>query len=60
MRKEKCCWLAQQYKKGWKLGFCLGNDKPLWLKNIYFANEKECEKVLARSIVFVNMKEAQK
>lgn len=54
---SKCCWLAQEFKKGWKLGFCIDNDKPLWLRNVLFANEKECQKALNKNIVFVHLKE---
>lgn len=56
MKKEKCCWLAQEYRKGWKLGFCIENDKPLWLRNVLFVSEKEVKKALRRNIVFVHLK----
>ncbi len=38
--KTKYCWIAKQYRLGWKLGFCAGEDKTRWLKHIYLKDEK--------------------
>ena len=55
MRTIKSCWIAKQCRKGWKLGYCIENDKPLWLRNILFVAPKDVEKALRANIVFVEM-----
>lgn len=55
--KQKTCWLAKQYKKGWKLGFCLGEAPPTYLC-YYFKDPQTIKEVFGRSVVFVHMREA--
>lgn len=56
MKKAKWCWLARQSSKGWRLGLCLGNDKPRYVP-FWFQSTKDIDKVLGRSgkTVFVEM-----
>lgn len=53
--KRKCCWIAQEYKKGFKVGFCLGNDKTRWIKNIFFKDTKFVEKALKANLLVIYM-----
>jgi len=50
--------MAKQFRRGWKLGYCIENDRPIWVKNVLFATPKDVEKALRQSIVFVHLKEA--
>ena len=54
-KMKKYCWMAKEYRKGWKLGFCWGEEKTRWLKNLYLENPEQVKKVLAAGIVFVEM-----
>jgi hypothetical protein len=49
---SKWCWIAKEYRKGWRIGLCLGNDDPIYLR-VWFADEQEVKKVLKGKIVFV-------
>lgn len=55
MPKRKSCWIAKQFKKGWKLGFCLGEAKPTYLC-YYFKDENTINEILSRHIVFIHLK----
>ena len=57
--KYKFCWLAREYKRGWRLGLCMGNKKPLYIP-IWFSTLKDTKKVLKGNIVFVHLKEGEK
>ena len=56
---KKSCWLAQQFKKGWRLGVCVGEKKTVWLQ-VWFKSEVDVEQAVRRianaNIVFVHMK----
>jgi hypothetical protein len=52
--KYKTCWLAKQYKKGWKLRLCVGN-KDYYLPKVWFSCGADIAKVLKGNIVFVEM-----
>lgn len=54
--KKKSCWIAKRYRKGWKLGFCLGEAKPTYLC-FYFKDEATIKEVLKRPVVFVHMRD---
>lgn len=43
--KHKWCWLAKEYKKGWRLGLCIGNQKTKWLP-FWFYSEDDISKVV--------------
>jgi hypothetical protein len=51
---KKCCWLAKEHKKGWRLAFCKGNDKPKYL-DFWFEEKKDIDSALKRNVVFVFM-----
>ncbi|MBE3124809.1 MAG: hypothetical protein IMZ57_04035 [Acidobacteria bacterium] len=54
---RKCCWVARQSTKGWRLGLCAGNDKAEWLP-VWFRSKKDVEKVVELGIVFVYLDDA--
>ena len=51
--KQKFCWLAKQYKRGWRLGLCIGNKKTEYV-NVWFSCEKDIKKVVSGNIVFIH------
>lgn len=54
--KVKFCWLAKQYRKGWRLGFCLGNQDTRYIPNLLLKQEQDVKKVINGNIVYVHMK----
>ena len=60
MKNMKYCWLAKEFKRGWKLGLCLGNLDPIWLTATYFIGEQGVKNILKGNIVFVHMKKGVK
>lgn len=57
LEKHKCCWEAKQYRKGWRLGLCIGEAKPSYIP-VWFGSEKDCEKALrGTQILFVHLSE---
>lgn len=54
MLKRKCCWIAKQYERGWRLGFCFGNDKTKWLP-FWFYEKQDIEKALHFNVVYIFM-----
>jgi hypothetical protein len=56
--KKKSCWIAKQYDRGWRLGFCFGNDKPSYL-DFWFVDKADIEKALKLNCVFVFMAKAE-
>jgi hypothetical protein len=50
---KKYCWIAKQSKKGWRLGFELGEQKPSYLK-MWFADTDAIAKVLSANTVFIH------
>lgn len=55
----KTCWLAKQYNKGWRLGFCVGNQKPYWLPKVWFMDKKDIDRALNSSCVFIWLTKAK-
>ena len=58
IEKHKWCWVAKEYKKGWKLGLDLSGTKAIsWIRGIYFASKADVGKALGTKgkIVFVQM-----
>ena len=54
--KDKWCWLARQSRKGWRLGLCIGIDKPRYV-DFWFQNTRDINRVLrSGKTVFVEMK----
>jgi hypothetical protein len=51
---KKACWIAKEYKKGWRLAFCNGNDNPKYL-DFWFEEKRDINSALKRNIVFVFM-----
>lgn len=60
MKNQKFCWLAKEYKQGWKLGFCLGNQDTRYIQGMFFASEQGVKGALKGNIVFVHMKNGRK
>ena len=55
--KAKWCWLARQYRKGWRVGLCVGESAPQYL-DVWFDSPKDVENVLHQAqgkVVFVEM-----
>jgi hypothetical protein len=52
---KKFCWVAKQYKKGWRMGFSLGNDRTKYI-SVWFKSEEDIKKALGAGIVFVRMR----
>ena len=58
--KAKWCWMARQSRKGWRLGLCLGNDKPRYIP-FWFQSTKDVDRVLrSGKTVFVEMADGGK
>jgi len=58
LTKRKFCWMANETKKGWKLGLCVGS-KTSYMRFL-FHSEKEVKKVFDKSnIVFIHLKNKQ-
>ena len=51
---KKMCWVAMEYKKGWRVGLGVGN-KPVKYIPYWFKNEKEIKQMLNMNIVYVHM-----
>ena len=51
--KGKFCWLAKQYRKGWRLGFCFGDGKPKYLP-IWFASAPDVAKAMRGKCVYLH------
>ena len=47
------CWLARQYRKGWRVGFVMGDGKPHYL-SIWFPSEQDVAKALKANCVYVH------
>ncbi len=56
--KRKYCWLAKEYKRGWRVGLCLGEDKTRYIPKLIIDKEY-VEKVLNGNIVYVHMKNSK-
>jgi len=50
--KYKFCWIAVECKKGWKLGFVIGEKEPQFLREV-FSCEKDIEKILKGNLVSI-------
>ncbi len=44
---NKWCWQAREYRKGWRLGLCVGNKPPKYIAH-WFAF-KDIVKVVAKN-----------
>ena len=49
----KFCWLAKQYRKGWRVGFCIGNRQPIWLPT-WFASAPDVAKAMRGKCVYLH------
>ena len=57
---KKCCWVSRQYKKGWSLGFAVGNKPIKWLQGIRFDSPESVKNALNKhGVVFVEMDNAK-
>lgn len=54
--KHKACWVAKQYKVGWKLGLAVGENDTSWIKPYFFGSEKDVKKAINMNVVFVHMR----
>lgn len=52
--KSKWCWVAKQYKAGWRLGLDI-QGKTRYIQGYLFENPKDIRRVLNGGIVFVTM-----
>ena len=52
--KKKWRWMARESKKGWRLGLCIGNDKPRYIK-FWFKDKQDIVNITTtkNKIVFV-------
>lgn len=55
--KQKTCWVAKHYRKGWRLGFAVGNAPVQYIPKVWFVRKEDVDNALKRSCVFVFMKE---
>jgi hypothetical protein len=53
--KQKTCWVARQYSKGWRLGFAVGNAQVQYIPLVWFQDKKDVEKALNNNCVYVFM-----
>lgn len=60
MTENKCCWLAKETKKGWKVWLCVGEKLTFQIKGLLVKDEKDVEPLLNGSIVFVHKNEEGK
>lgn len=51
---QKTCWIAKEDKNGWAIGLTLG-PRTLWLRNFRVSTEKEVERIVKGSIVFIHL-----
>ena len=57
---KRACWEAKQYKKGWRVGLCVGNAKAIWL-DVWFKSAIDVNKALRQTgIVYVEMANKRK
>jgi hypothetical protein len=54
--KLKTCWVAKQYKVGWRLGFAVGNAPVKYIPKVVFVRESDVNNALNRSCVFIHLK----
>ena len=54
---KKYCWIATETKRGWKLGFCLGDKPPKYIRGIY-TTIKGIAQIRTANTVFVHRKTA--
>ena len=58
--KTKWCWLAKQYRKGWRLGLCLGHASPLYVP-VWFHSKADVQRILpVGKTIFVEMVKERK
>lgn len=52
----KACWMSEQNKNGWSLGFAL-ESHTIWLRNTRFATKAQVEQAVgAKNVVFMPLK----
>jgi len=49
----KYCWIAKQYKKGWRLGFSLGSRPAVWLP-FWFESAPDIGKARKATCVYIH------
>lgn len=49
----KYCWVAKQYRKGWRLGFYFHSNKPVWLP-FWFASAPDIGKARKATCVYIH------
>ena len=49
----KTCWLAKQYRKGWRLGFAVGESPIQYIPKVWFIDKKDIDRALKNNCVFV-------
>lgn len=55
--RQKCCWVAKHCRKGWRLGFAVGNTPVQYIPKIWFVRKKDVEDSLKKNCVYVFMKD---
>lgn len=53
--KQKLCWVAKEYKRGWRLGFAVGEQETQWIPKIWFGSEKDVTKSINAGCVFIHL-----
>ena len=48
----KFCWIAKQYRKGWRLALGVGNKQTRYI-GFWFSCPEDIKKVLKGNIVFI-------
>lgn len=58
-RTCKWCWMARQYKKGWRIYLCIGNsNNPV--DGVWFKDPENFKKILPKNkIVFVYLDDSK-
>lgn len=51
--KRKFCWIAKQYRKGWRLGLDIAYEGRFYLRG-WFKCKEDIEQVLKGSVVYVH------
>ncbi len=59
LKKKKFCWVAKEYKKGWRLGFGIGQKPPKYL-DVWFKTEEDIDAAVYNSgIVYVCLSDSK-
>lgn len=55
--KTRCCWVAKQYKKGWRLGMAF-EDETTYLDR-WFKSIKDIKKAMKLNMLFVHSNDGE-